>query len=178
MKTKSCLNRSVAEKLFQGLIAENGWRKLDGSLTQEPRKFPKVIQVLQRLGADRYRLSFIFFPPSLDTHAFISLCTDILDKDYFDDWFWLIDLSSISVSEVNASFMVASTLGWSWVSSLHILATVCPGLGLTTRTISNNVLITTLSRSRHIGQKYYSSKIIFYECVPVATHWSKHIHGK
>ena len=24
METKSCLNRSVAEKLFQGLIAENG----------------------------------------------------------------------------------------------------------------------------------------------------------
>ena len=30
----------------------------------------------------------------------------------------------------------------------------------------------------HIGQKYYSLKIIFHECVPVATHWSKHIHGK
>ena len=30
----------------------------------------------------------------------------------------------------------------------------------------------------HIDRKYYSPKIIFYECVPVATHWSKHIHRK
>ena len=29
----------------------------------------------------------------------------------------------------------------------------------------------------HIDRKYYSSKIIFHECVPVATLWSKHIHG-
>ena len=30
----------------------------------------------------------------------------------------------------------------------------------------------------HIGRKYYSPKMAFYECVPVATHWPKHIHRK
>ena len=30
----------------------------------------------------------------------------------------------------------------------------------------------------HIDQKYYSPKIGFDECVPVAIHWSKHIHRK
>ena len=47
------------------------------------------------------------------------------------------------------------------VSGYHSLALPLRGYGL---------------RSRRIGRKYYSPKIVFDECVSVATHWSKHIH--